>query len=181
MIALYAKTRQLARRWNLLHWLIRSVYFFLAAVHVMPIVAVTGRVIERGFPLAEAISLLVLVLVTAAFALKAADAACLRFRRPGLGFLVVMLIAGLAHHDVVPREGIQPLLADSGSVVLVASAALASRRVRQRILRLLESLATGLQLHMCGLWLWAGPASFHDRLYGHRFALAAVRGPPALD
>lgn len=175
-----ARLREFATRYRLGHWLLRWFCFAMAAVHVWPIILISLRLLSGYGTAMDVFSLLTLVVVTVGFALKAGDAAFLRFERPWAAMLVVMIIAGIAHHDVLPREGVGPIPVDT-TVALVTSlgliagglALLGLRSLRGRF-ALPDSSPNPARLDV-GRWV----------LLKHR-CLAGVgciseRGPPAVD
>lgn len=117
---------------NVAWWVARAVWTLLTGMHVWPAIMVLGRVVADP-SLSGVMSWLSLLAVLALFCLKAVDVRWLRFRRPVLELLVMTVIAGIAHGDVVRHAQVPALPAETTTAVAAAVclAALAHRRLRR--------------------------------------------------
>ncbi|MEM9660943.1 MAG: hypothetical protein AAF937_01390 [Planctomycetota bacterium] len=109
------------------------VWWLLAVVHIVPLTIVTFRLIASP-NWADALSLALLLSVTALFTAKALNARWLRTDRPLLECVVWLIAGSLAHGDVaVPIVASQPGL--PAAVAVAGGAACLTRRGRASIRR----------------------------------------------
>ncbi|MEM1166040.1 MAG: hypothetical protein AAGI30_07085 [Planctomycetota bacterium] len=120
----------------------RVVWSALAAVHVVPLVAVGVRFWHAG-SMSDVGSCLVLGAIVALFVLKACDVAWLRMDRPVLE-VAVWLIAGAIAHGPSAAESIGTELSVPLAVVAVGGVVLAGARVRRRFFGWWTDFAGGL-------------------------------------
>ncbi len=142
----HSESKQVARR-TLLWWFMRGFWSLLAAVHLWPLVSLAVEFC--GAPsVSTGLGFVLVLAVTGFFGLKAVDALSLRFRRPGLEFVAFVIVTGLIHGDAVAGRNTPALAVESATAVVVASggAFVGSRRIRQRVRRLLRGLAGGPNL-----------------------------------